>query len=236
MNLRNCVPFLSLLLASYGCSALTAGSGVTDAGMSAEQETIYSIGWKLGHQLSDYHFTAAEADLIASGLRDALDGRAPRTPLTSEQRALVLQAQRMATAAAPERLASEAFVAAEAKRVRVEPTASGLVFEEVRPGSGAKPADSGTVTVVYESRDRHGALIATSGERADTFRLASPGTPSCVREALLRMNVGGKSRFVCPPQLAYGDRGHGSVLPGGSALVVEAELIAVDQPLPERGH
>jgi FKBP-type peptidyl-prolyl cis-trans isomerase len=53
---------------------------------------------------------------------------------------------------------------------------------------------------------------------------------------LLQMRVGARSRFVCPPLLAYGDRDHGPMLPGGSALVVDAELVAVGDPVPEPGH
>ena len=41
------------------------------------------------------------------------------------------------------------------------------------------------------------------------------------------MKVGGKAKLVCPPELAYGDRGRPPVIPGGSALVFEVELLEI---------
>jgi FKBP-type peptidyl-prolyl cis-trans isomerase FkpA len=90
--------------------------------------------------------------------------------------------------------------------------------------------------VAYATRLRDGTVVDSSGERGATFLPASPGLMPCFREAVLRMRVGGKSRFVCPPALAYGDRGYGSAIPGGAALVIEAELVAVGKPLSVVGH
>lgn len=226
-----------LVGASCGCSALSGGGSEPGEGLTPEQKTIYSIGWNFGRQLHDYHLTPEETDLVARGLEDAIAGRPPMVrPGYFEPHALRLEAQRMAAAAAEERRASDDFVAAEAKRLGLEPSPSGLVFERIDAGTGASPSRGGTATVAYEIRRRDGAIVESSGERARTFLLASPGTLPCLREALLRMRVGGKSRLVCPPRLAYGDRSHGSLIPPGSALVIDAELVSVDQPVPTAGH
>jgi len=217
---------------------MMAGTGPAAKDESAPvQRTIYSIGWNLGRDLDNYHFTAEERDLVAAGFRDAVDGTEPRMKLgTSEPHALRLEAQRMAIAAAPERAASEAFVAAEAKRLDVTPSRTGLVYQSLQDGKGAGPALRDSVTVAYEIRKRDGVIVQSSGKRPIPFLLASPGTLPCLREALLQMRVGGKSHFICPPHLAYGDRNHGSLIPAGSALVVDAELIAVGAPVPGAGH
>ena len=48
------------------------------------------------------------------------------------------------------------------------------------------------------------------------------------------MSVGAKVKLVCPPELAYGDRGSPPQIPGGSTLVFDVELLAVDKAPPGR--
>jgi len=226
-----------MLIAGSGCSLASRNEPKTDAGISEEQRTIYGIGYSLGMDLKDYHFSAEEAELVATGLQDAVGGDKPRiAPSASQPHPVRLEAKRMALAAAPERQASESFVAQQAERPGATRTKTGLVFEESRRGKGAAPDEAGTVSVAYEMRLRDGGVVETSGERPATFSLRSPGTLPCFTEALLRMRVGSRARFVCPPSLAYGDRPHGALVPGGAALVVDAELIAVGMPLPVVGH
>jgi FKBP-type peptidyl-prolyl cis-trans isomerase FkpA len=52
----------------------------------------------------------------------------------------------------------------------------------------------------------------------------------CWREALLRMRVGGKSRLVCPAELAHGASGDPPRVAGGAAVVYELELLSIDAP------
>ena len=63
-----------------------------------------------------------------------------------------------------------------------------------------------------------------------TFKVS--GVVPCWSEALQHMSVGAKAKLVCPPELAYGDRGSPPQIPGGSTLVFDVELLAVDKAPP----
>jgi FKBP-type peptidyl-prolyl cis-trans isomerase FkpA len=54
------------------------------------------------------------------------------------------------------------------------------------------------------------------------------GVIACWTEGVQKMKVGGKSKLVCPSDLAYGDQGQGPI-PGGAALVFEVELLAIEK-------
>jgi FKBP-type peptidyl-prolyl cis-trans isomerase FkpA len=49
----------------------------------------------------------------------------------------------------------------------------------------------------------------------------------CWREGVAKMKVGGKARLVCPPSIAYGDRGAPPRIPGGAVLSFEVELLEI---------
>jgi FKBP-type peptidyl-prolyl cis-trans isomerase FkpA len=54
------------------------------------------------------------------------------------------------------------------------------------------------------------------------------GVIPCWTEGVQRMKVGGKSRLVCPPDIAYGDQGRPSI-PAGATLIFEIELLGINQ-------
>ena len=69
--------------------------------------------------------------------------------------------------------------------------------------------------------------IHQPGDQAATFKVA--GVVPCWSEALQHMNAGSKVRLVCPPEQAYGDRGSPPKIPGGSTLVFDVELLAINK-------
>jgi FKBP-type peptidyl-prolyl cis-trans isomerase FkpA len=119
-------------------------------------------------------------------------------------------------------------VAAEPGAVR---TRSGLVYRDLSQGSGPAPRESDTVTVRYQVKAPDGRVVEDSTTSGDTVTVALTAIRPCVREAMLRMRVGGVSRFICP----WSEEDGGS--PAAPApVVVEATLVAVGQPLPPPGH
>jgi len=107
-------------------------------------------------------------------------------------------------------------------------TASGLIYTELRPGTGASPKPSDTVKVNYRGTLTDGTEFDSSYKRNEPAEFPLNGVIPCWTEGVQRMKVGGKSRLVCPSNIAYGDRGAPGVIPGGAALIFEIELLSVN--------
>jgi FKBP-type peptidyl-prolyl cis-trans isomerase FkpA len=111
----------------------------------------------------------------------------------------------------------------------------GLQIDDITPGSGATAVAGRQVTVHYTgwlhdpSRpDKRGAKFDSSKDRRDPFRF-DLGAGQVIRgwdEGVQGMKVGGVRVLTIPPELGYGARGAGGVIPPNATLVFEVELIA----------
>lgn len=108
-------------------------------------------------------------------------------------------------------------------------TPSGLKIEDITVGTGAQPKPGQTVTVHYEGRLTNGNIFDSSRERSKpfSFQLGAGQVIAGWDEGVATMRVGGKRKLTIPPDLAYGDKGFGDVIPPGSTLVFEVELLQV---------
>ena len=87
-----------------------------------------------------------------------------------------------------------------------------------------------TVKVHYEGKLINGKVFDSSIARKEPASFPLSGVIRCWTEAVQLMKVGGKSRLVCPSDLAYGDMGSPPNIPGGATLIFEVELLAIEQP------
>jgi cyclophilin family peptidyl-prolyl cis-trans isomerase len=104
-------------------------------------------------------------------------------------------------------------------------TKSGLLFKVLKQGSGPSPRTGSQVTCHYQGSFISGTVFDSSYERKQpaTFKIGQliPG----MNEALLAMKKGEKRLLLIPPELGYGKRGAGNVIPPNSWLVFEVELL-----------
>jgi FKBP-type peptidyl-prolyl cis-trans isomerase FkpA len=115
-------------------------------------------------------------------------------------------------------------------------TASGLQYEDKAQGSGATARAGQHVTVHYTgwlhdaaAPDGRGRKFDSSKDRRDPFRF-DLGAGMVIRgwdEGVQGMQVGGTRVLLIPPQLGYGARGAGGVIPPNATLVFEVELLEV---------
>jgi peptidylprolyl isomerase len=108
-------------------------------------------------------------------------------------------------------------------------TASGLQLIAIEDGSGAMAQQGQTVQVHYTGYLTDGTKFDSSVDRGEPFEFPL-GMGRVIRgwdEALGLMRVGDKRRLIIPPELGYGDRGAGSVIPPGATLVFDVELLGV---------
>lgn len=108
-------------------------------------------------------------------------------------------------------------------------TASGLVIDELEVGSGDRAEKGKTVSVHYTGWLTDGRKFDSSKDRNEAFNFPL-GAGHVIRgwdEGVEGMQVGGKRKLTIPPELGYGARGAGGVIPPNATLVFEVELLAV---------
>jgi len=106
-------------------------------------------------------------------------------------------------------------------------TDSGLKFEDTTVGEGEVASKGQTVSVHYTGWLENGTKFDSSKDRNDPFEFKL-GAGQVIRgwdEGVAGMKVGGVRRLTIPPQLGYGDRGAGGVIPPKATLVFEVELL-----------
>ena len=108
-------------------------------------------------------------------------------------------------------------------------TASGLIYEDLAIGSGAEATRGSPVTVHYTGWLTDGTKFDSSKDRDDpfSFNLGGGQVIKGWDEGVTGMKVGGKRKLTIPPQLGYGARGAGGVIPPNATLVFEVELLGV---------
>jgi len=108
-------------------------------------------------------------------------------------------------------------------------TSSGLGIEDIAPGEGEEAQAGHRVTVHYTGWLVDGSKFDSSKDRDDPFEFWL-GKSQVIRgwdEGVQGMRVGGKRKLTIPPQLGYGSRGAGGVIPPDATLVFEVELLAI---------
>ena len=107
-------------------------------------------------------------------------------------------------------------------------TASGLVYESLKDGTGASPKASDTVRVHYRGTfPDSGKEFDSSIARGQPLEFPLSGVIPCWTEGVQKMKVGGKAKLICPPAIAYGARGAGAVIPPNATLHFEVELLGI---------
>jgi len=108
-------------------------------------------------------------------------------------------------------------------------TPSGLIIEELVLGEGAAAAAGQSVTVHYTGWLTSGKKFDSSKDRDDPF-VFPLGAGHVIRgwdEGVQGMKVGGSRKLTIPPELGYGARGAGGVIPPNATLVFEVELLGI---------
>jgi len=132
-----------------------------------------------------------------------------------------------APAAAPSADAGKTFADKAAAEPGAQRTASGLVYRDLKPGTGAHPTANDMVKVHYRGTLIDGTEFDSSYKRNEPATFPLRNVIPCWTEGVQMMKVGGKAQLVCPSSIAYGDAGSPPVIPGGATLVFEVELLAI---------
>ena len=197
---------------------------------TVEQKASYGIGRQIGDQLAQQSFDGLDLAAVKQGIEDAVMGNEFAVSHDAigqafEEITAKLEAAELELSAAA-RAEGEAFLASNAARKEVTVTDSGLQFEVLTAGDGAKPTKSDKVRVHYHGTFPDGRVFDSSVKRGQPAEFPVTGVIAGWVEALQLMTVGSKWKLTIPHHLAYGDRGAGSI-PPFSTLVFEVELLDI---------
>ena len=195
----------------------------------------YAIGMDIGKNLQNFGANI-ETDVLITALKDSLEGKESRIP--AEESKKIIQAflkKQAEEKAAEQKIAGEhnkaaglKFLAENSKKAGVTTTASGLQYEVIKQGDGAKPKATDKVKVHYRGTLLDGTEFDSSYKRGQPISFPLNGVIPGWTEGVQLMKVGSTFKFVIPSELAYGDRGAGPQIGPGNTLIFEVELLAIE--------
>ena len=228
-------------LAAASCALALAVAGDAAAAenpieLKSEKEQVsYRIGMDVGNSLKP---VAGEIDMVIlkRAIDDVLAGKPPLLNDAQAQQVMQAFSQKMqakqqaeAEAKGKQNLAAEtAFLTENGKKAGVVTTASGLQYQVLAAGTGAKPAAEAFVRVHYTGTLLDGTKFDSSHDRKEPAEFGVGQVIPGWIEGLQLMPVGSKYKFWIPAKLAYGAQG----TPGGpigpnAMLVFEVELLGI---------
>ncbi len=233
-------PLLTLPASLLAAALLLSGCGKSEKSTmstppvekieSVDQRVSYGIGYNVGMGLARQQGLTLDQAAFKAGLTDALGKQKLRVDESAIQAAFQELEQRAATqageAAKTNLVAATTYCEKNRTRSGVTTTASGLQYEVLKPGTGAKPTATSRVSVHYHGTLIDGTVFDSSVERGQPAEFAVNGVITGWTEALQLMSVGDKWKLTIPPALGYGPRANGAI-PANSALIFEVELLAI---------
>ena len=198
--------------------------------METELDTVsYSLGVSIGANIKSQGMDSINVDAFAKAMKDSY---ADNTVISVDDANKHLQEYFQGL---QEKQVSKArqggidFLAANAKKDGITTLASGLQYEVLVEGNGAKPSATSKVTTHYHGTTIDGKVFDSSVDRGQPAQFGVNQVIAGWTEALQLMSIGSKWRLFIPSDLAYGERGAGADIPPHAALVFEVELISIDQ-------
>lgn len=216
-----------------GADAKTEAA-TTIPGLATEKEQVsYMIGMDLGKSFEPIK-DEIDVDMIAKAAKAVMAGE---KPLMDEKQAATVretfgekmqakQIAKMMEEAKANQEKGDKFLAENGKKTGVVTTASGLQYQVVTEGKGAKPAASDSVRVNYKGLLLDGTEFDSSYKRGEPAVLPLQGVIPGWAEGLQLMTVGSKYRFWIPAKLAYGEQAPPMIGPN-QVLDFEVELLEI---------
>jgi FKBP-type peptidyl-prolyl cis-trans isomerase FkpA len=215
------------IVSTVGCGA-DAAKPKQQQQLTEEEKTPYALGLMVGQSLESFALTPKEVELVQAGIADAVRNKPlVEDPQSYREKVQELQRSRIAVLMSKEKDSGAAFATKAAAETGATKTATGIVVTALTPGTGAAPVATDKVKVHYEGKLIDGKVFDSSVQRGEPATFPLDGVIPCWTEALQLMKVGGKSRIVCPQELAYGERGSPPLIRPGATLVFEVELLEI---------
>jgi len=228
--------FFKAVLTLCLCAGLLVSCGRNKPADGAlDKDTSYAVGMLIAMEIG-LNELSFDYKALSDGFRDVNEGK--ETRLTTDEaiekfNAAIakLQAEnneRLWIEGEKNRVEGETFLAENRDKDGIITTASGLQYEVITQGSGARPSATDTVLVNYEGTLLDGTVFDSSYERGGPTEIPLNMVIPGWTEGVTRMNEGSTFRFFIPSELAYGPNG-GGIIPPNAALIFRVELISIQR-------
>ena len=212
-----------LVLAAVAVSGAAGPELKTD-----DQKTLYALGLVISQNLAGFNLSPSDLESVLAGVSDGVLKKDYKVDVQMyAPKISQLQASRAGATAAVEKKAGQAFLDRAASEKGATRTASGLIITTLKPGTGPSPKATDKVKVHYHGTLTDGTVFDSSVQRGEPIVLPLNGVIRCWSEGVQLMKVGGKSKLVCPSEIAYGDQGRPPTIKPGATLVFEVELLEI---------
>ncbi|MBE6301848.1 MAG: FKBP-type peptidyl-prolyl cis-trans isomerase [Parabacteroides distasonis] len=188
----------------------------------------YALGLSIGNNFQNSGINSLQVEDFVKGLNDVLSGAQPAISYDEAKQVINeffmnLQKQKLEL----NKKAGEEFLTINKGKAGVVTLPSGLQYQVLQNGEGAKPAASDKVKCHYHGTLINGTVFDSSVQRGQPAVFGvSQVIPGWV-EALQLMSVGSKWRLFIPSELAYGEQGAGDVIEPNSTLIFDVELLDI---------
>lgn len=188
----------------------------------------YALGLSIGNNFQNSGIKDLQVEDFVQGLKDVLAEARPAISYDEAKQVIndyfvKLQKEKLEI----NKKAGEEFLTINKHKAGVVTLPSGLQYEVLKKGSGAKPAAGDQVKCHYHGTLINGTVFDSSVQRGEPAVFGvSQVIPGWV-EALQLMEVGSKWRLFIPPHLAYGEQQVGDIIEPNSTLVFDVELLDI---------
>jgi len=218
---------LSVSAAIVLAAVAVAGAAGPDL-KTEDQKTLYALGLVISQNLASFNLNASDLESVLAGVSDGVLKKDVKVDVQAyAPKISQLQASRAGATAAVEKKAGQAFLDKAASEKGATKTASGLIITTLKPGTGPSPKATDKVKVHYHGTLSDGTVFDSSVQRGEPIVLPLNSVIRCWTEGVQLMKVGGKSKLVCPSDIAYGDQGRPPTIKPGATLVFEVELLEI---------
>lgn len=224
---------VAALAVTLGMMATSCGDSQTNVSLKNDVDSVsYAIGVNIGtgihNQLKTLPGAEANVDVLLAGLATTLKGDSAKMDVKDAiqyiQNYYTVASAKEATKNKEE---GEKFLAENGKKSGVITTESGLQYQVMTEGTGAKPTATDKVKVHYTGTLLDGTKFDSSVDRGEPAVFGVNQVIKGWQEGLQLMPVGSKYIFWIPSELAYGTRGAGGDIKPNSVLKFEVELLEI---------
>ena len=221
----------SQVLLAAAVAVVMFGTVQAQDGLSSQKEKFsYALGYQLGNSLKRDDLDL-DVGAVTQAIQDVLSGAEARLSKEQMEQAIAearrqLAEQRQSQAAA-NKASGEKFLAENKTKQGVTETSSGLQYEVVKAGEGAKPSAEDTVVVHYRGTLLNGTEFDSSYSRNQPATLPLSGVIKGWQEGLPLMSKGAHYKFYIPAALGYGERGAGGRIGPNEILIFDVELLDI---------